>query len=62
MADCIANLSFNGANRFSCTSFTELPTNAKKILNLDKHQVANLKIKTKKINQDTNGGRENILI
>ncbi|KAG5594683.1 hypothetical protein H5410_035915 [Solanum commersonii] len=30
----------------------------KKFLNLDKQEVANLRIKTKKINQDTNGGRK----
>ncbi|WMV35210.1 hypothetical protein MTR67_028595 [Solanum verrucosum] len=47
MADCIANLAFNRADRFNYSNFMELHTKAKQILNLDKQQTTNLRIRTK---------------
>lgn len=51
MVDCITNLVFNRADRFSSFNFMELPTKARHILNLNKQQITNLKIRTKRFNR-----------
>ncbi|WMV24101.1 hypothetical protein MTR67_017486, partial [Solanum verrucosum] len=49
LANCIANLAFDNQSRLVYNSFSELPSQAKRILNLDKNQYPNLRIKTKQI-------------
>ncbi|XP_059315633.1 uncharacterized protein LOC132066321 [Lycium ferocissimum] len=48
LADFLTNLAFDFAGTQSFNSFAELPSAGKKILNLDKHQVPNLKIRNVK--------------
>lgn len=55
LADCIANLAFDNPGRQIYNSFSELPSQAKRILNLDKNQYPSLRIKTKQIRRRGNG-------
>ncbi|KAH0746058.1 hypothetical protein KY285_007715 [Solanum tuberosum] len=63
MVDYIANFAFENEGRQSFSSFHELPTQAGKILNLEKHLIPNLRIRTKSISLHPNrGGEENFFI
>lgn len=50
LADCIANKAIQQMNMQQYRDFKQLPSMARKILNLDKHQVPSLRIRAKKIN------------
>lgn len=49
LADYLANMAFGTTGRYKIHNFSDLPSQAKRILNLDKQEVANLRIRTKKI-------------
>lgn len=50
LADLIANIAINQVEKLQFNSFIQLPTAAKMILNMDKHQVPSLRIRTRRFN------------
>lgn len=49
LADYLANMAFDTTGKFEIYNFSDLPNQARRILNLDKQQVTNLRIRTKNI-------------
>lgn len=61
-ADYLANLAFDMQGRIVFTPFTEMPAQARRMLNMDKQQIPTLRIRTKKIVQTSIKGGEGLLI
>lgn len=49
LADFLVNLAFENTGRLEFNSFTDLPSLARKIVNIDKQQISTLGIKTERI-------------
>ncbi|KAH0755025.1 hypothetical protein KY290_025295 [Solanum tuberosum] len=55
LADFIANTTINTEQKMIFQYFHQLPSLGKKILNIDKHQVPSIRIRTRKIYNNING-------
>ncbi|WMV47051.1 hypothetical protein MTR67_040436 [Solanum verrucosum] len=55
LADFIANTAINSEQKLIYQQFNQLPSQGKKILNIDKHQVPSVRIKTRRIYSNNNG-------
>lgn len=49
LVDCIVNLAFGQKDKQQYQSFIELPSIARRIMDIDKSQVPSLRVKTKSI-------------
>ena len=49
LVDCITNIAINQKDRQQYHKFQDLPSIARKILNMDKHQIRAIRIRTRKI-------------
>ncbi|WMV29406.1 hypothetical protein MTR67_022791 [Solanum verrucosum] len=54
LADYITNIAINHEDIQPYYSFQELPSKARKILNMDKQQIPSIRIRTRKINISNN--------
>lgn len=53
-ADYLANLAITQEEKVNFTSFNQLPTGAKKIINIDKQQIPTVRLRTRKITTSHN--------
>ncbi|KAG5619666.1 hypothetical protein H5410_004884 [Solanum commersonii] len=54
LADCITNIAINHEDKQQYASFYDLPIKARKILNMDKHQIPATRIRTRRITNTSN--------
>lgn len=59
LANFIVNHALNNEGRLQFFTFADIPIQARKILNSDKSQIPNLRIKTKRINLEINSNLQN---
>ncbi|KAK4722151.1 hypothetical protein R3W88_012384 [Solanum pinnatisectum] len=55
LADYVANTAINKEAKQVFFNFNQLPSRGRKLLNIDKHKIPLVRIKTRRINIDNNG-------
>ncbi|WMV25323.1 hypothetical protein MTR67_018708 [Solanum verrucosum] len=58
LVDCITNIAINHEDKQQYASFYDLPIKARKNLNMDKHQIPAIRIRTRRITNTSNHQHE----